>query len=49
VLADTLRAWTRAGYGPRVARPRSGDATLLTPPTSLAALAGGYGVQIAAG
>jgi hypothetical protein len=49
VLADTLRAWTPAGYGPRVARPRSGGATVLTPPTSLAALAGGYGLQIAPG
>jgi hypothetical protein len=49
VLADTLRAWTPAGYGPRLARPRSGDASVLTPPMSLAALAGGYGVQIAAG
>ena len=49
VLADTLRPWINGGYGPRVGRPRSGDATVLTPPTSLAALAGGYGVQIAAG
>lgn len=49
VLENVLRPWSRSGYGPRVARPLSGAATVLTPPTSLAALAGGYGVQIAAG
>jgi hypothetical protein len=41
-----LVPWTETGYGPAVPRPRAGIADVLTPPTSLAALVGGYPVQI---
>jgi hypothetical protein len=33
VRGDALLAWTPAGYGERVARPRRGRARLLTPPS----------------
>ena len=46
VLGDELREWTRDGYRGRVARPRSGTANVITPPSTLAALAAGYPVQI---
>ena len=46
VLGDTLVTWTLAGYGPRRPRPRHGEACLITPPSSVAALGGGYPVQI---
>ena len=46
VLGDTLVTWTLAGYGPRRPRPRRGEACLITPPSSVAALRAGYPVQI---
>jgi hypothetical protein len=38
---DAALPWTAAGYAPPVRRPR-GEVEVLTPPTSLAALRGGY-------
>jgi hypothetical protein len=46
VLADRIVPWTSAGYGGPRARPASGGATLLTPPTSCRALARGYQPQL---
>lgn len=43
---DALVPWTTAGYGSPVPRPRSGRADVITPPTSLAALRGGYVPQV---
>ena len=42
VLGSELLRWTPGGYTARVARPRSGAATAITPPTSLAVLRGGW-------
>jgi hypothetical protein len=42
VVADRLLRFAFDGWCDVVARPRAGDATVLTPPTSLAALAGGF-------
>jgi hypothetical protein len=42
VLPDRLRPWSAAGYGPAVERPRRGDATVLTPSSTVAVLAHGY-------
>jgi hypothetical protein len=42
VLRDQLRPFTFAGWGPPTTRPVSGVATVLTPPTSHAALAFGF-------
>lgn len=49
VLGDHLNEWTRAGYGARRERPRRGDARVITPPSSVAALRAGYPVQVDAG
>jgi hypothetical protein len=46
VLGDELVSWTESGYGERQARPLRGTATVLTPPSTLAALRAGYQVQI---
>jgi hypothetical protein len=46
VVGDHLTEWTREGYGTRQARPRTGVATVITPPASVAALRAGYAVQI---
>lgn len=42
VLGDTLRPVAPGGYGPAEPRPAGGGVTVLTPPTSLGALARGY-------
>ena len=42
VLGDSLRPVRPDGYGPAEARPASGQVTLLTPPTTVRALANGY-------
>ena len=42
VLADRLVPWSPAGYGPPVARPGRGDATVLTPACTVAVLAHGF-------
>ena len=46
VVGDHLTEWTRVGYGRRRARPRAGLASVLTPPSTVAALRAGYDVQI---
>jgi hypothetical protein len=46
VLGGELVAWSPTGYGARTRRPRRGDATVLTPPATLAVLRAGYPVQI---
>ena len=46
VLGDQLVEWN-AGYGARSARPSSGDAEAITPPSTLEVLRAGYPVQIA--
>ena len=46
VVDDHLTLWGPDGYGAKVRRPKRGIATVLTPPSSLAALRAGYPVQI---
>ncbi len=46
VVGNHLSEWTREGYGRRRPRPRSGLASVLTPPSTVAALGAGYEVQI---
>jgi len=49
VLGDRLCEWTTVGYGDSRPRPARGDAEVITPPSSVAALAAGYPLQIDAG
>jgi hypothetical protein len=42
VLDDRLVPWSAAGYGPASNRPTRGDATVLTPRSTVAVLANGY-------
>lgn len=42
VVGDKLRPFSFGGWGPPDSRPRTGRATVLTPPTSVAALAYGF-------
>lgn len=44
VRDHTVVPWSTKGYGPPVARPRAGSATVITPPTSVRALRAGYPV-----
>jgi hypothetical protein len=46
VVGEHITPWSTEGYGPRRVRPRSGRATVLTPPSTVAALRAGYLVQI---
>jgi hypothetical protein len=46
VIADRLVEWTRQGYRGGVARPVRGNADVVTPPSTVAALRAGYPVQI---
>lgn len=46
VVSDHLARWTPAGYGTRLARPQTGRAEVLTPPSSVAVLRAGYPVQL---
>jgi hypothetical protein len=46
IADDHLTEWSPSGYGPRVARRKSGTATLITPPSSIAVLRAGYPVQL---
>ena len=46
VLRDRLLPWSAAGYGPPIPRPRRDVASVITPPSAVAALAAGYPVQI---
>lgn len=46
VLGNGLVGWTREGYGTPTPLPRSGTATVITPPSSIEVLRAGYPVQI---
>jgi hypothetical protein len=47
VLEDALRPWSsQHGYGSERARPRGGDARLITPPSTVRAILAGYVPQI---
>ena len=46
VLQDALVEWTPTGYRGALPRPRSGTATVITPPSTLGVLQAGYPVQI---
>jgi hypothetical protein len=46
VVGSDLVEWTRDGYRARRARPIRGEATVITPPSSVAVLRAGYPVQI---
>jgi hypothetical protein len=46
VAGDHLTEWTHDGYARRTARPRAGDALVLTPPSTVAAFRAGYRPQI---
>ncbi|MDQ1740763.1 MAG: hypothetical protein QOE53_2415, partial [Pseudonocardiales bacterium] len=46
VLADSLRPWSPHGYLDPLRRPRTGAAEVITPPSTVAALRGGYRPQV---
>jgi hypothetical protein len=46
VLADRLHPWSPQGYLQPLARPRSGVAEVITPPSTVAALRGGFRPQV---
>jgi hypothetical protein len=46
VLDNELVEWTHAGYGAHHRRPTRGDATVITPPSTIGALRAGYRAQI---
>jgi len=46
VFGDEVIDWTHLGYGRRNPKPRSGKATVITPPSIIAVLRAGYPVQI---
>jgi hypothetical protein len=46
VLDDAVVPWTTRGYATPRRRPRRGTASLITPPSTMAALANGYRPQI---
>jgi hypothetical protein len=46
VLDERLVEWSTAGYGESRLRPERGTASVITPPSTVAALAAGYPVQI---
>lgn len=46
VLDDALVPWTTGGYAAPMARPRTGTADVITPPSTIAALVGGFRPQI---
>jgi len=46
IVGVHLAEWTHDGYVRRRGRPRSGLASVLTPPSTVAALGAGYEVQI---
>jgi hypothetical protein len=46
VIGSYLAEWTATGYQVRRPRPRQGTATVITPPSTVAALRAGYPVQI---
>jgi hypothetical protein len=46
VLADSLHPWSPQGYLDPLPRPRTGTAEVLTPPSSVGALRGGFRPQV---
>ena len=46
VIGDRLSRWTGQGYRGRLSRPSRGDAEVITPPSTVAALRAGYRAQI---
>ena len=46
VVGDRLAPWTHEGYRGGLRRPRRGTATVITPPSTVAALRAGYEVQV---
>jgi hypothetical protein len=46
VLADRLHPWSPQGYLDPLPRPRTGTAEVITPPSTVAALRGGYRPQV---
>jgi hypothetical protein len=46
VAGNRLTGWSHDGYGGHRARPARGTATVITPPSTVAALRAGYPVQI---
>ena len=46
VVDDRLSLWTREGYRGQRARPAGGAASVITPPSTVAALRAGYPVQV---
>jgi hypothetical protein len=46
VVGPHLAQWTTAGYRARRRRPRQGTASVITPPSTVAALSAGYPVQV---
>lgn len=46
VAGDATRIWSAEGYADPLPRPGPGLATVVTPPTSLVALRGGYPLQL---
>ncbi len=46
VVGEQVTEWTTTGYAARRARPRAGAASVITPPSTVAALRGGYAPQI---
>lgn len=46
VLGERVVPWTTEGYRTAINRPRDGDVCALTPPSTMAALRGGYRPQI---
>jgi hypothetical protein len=46
VMGDAVIGWTTSGYGGPAGRPSSGDAEVITPPSTLAVLEAGYPVQV---
>ena len=49
VLGGELIEWTHHGYGLHRRQPKRGTATVITPPTTVAALRAGYRAQIHGG
>jgi hypothetical protein len=46
VVGSELVQWTREGYGARRQRPTRGEASAITPPSTLAVLRAGYPVEL---
>lgn len=46
IVDDHLAPWTRSGYQARKPLPKSGTATVITPPSTITVLKAGYPVQI---